>query len=207
MFVVGIRLLCSSKPDNLKDYYKSWATREFQSPKLSSDIADLIADYGQLAAVRKNELETPTIYSSINYREADTITARWSALAAKAESLGKQVPSATYNTFFQVLQHPVVASANLRVMYTAAKRNQDLASQASGGANAYAKLVETAFDKDWELRDKYHKINGGKWKYVLRNPIVFSRLTLYQPHDGPNARRILLLAAAACGHDAARMEG
>ncbi|KAH7105110.1 hypothetical protein BKA62DRAFT_767364 [Auriculariales sp. MPI-PUGE-AT-0066] len=154
-------------PNNLKDYYSNWATREFQSPKLSSEIGGLVADYGQLAALRKNELTTPATYSTINYREADRINARWSALVATANKLATQIPKAAQNAFFQVLQHPVQASANLRAMYIAAQRNKDLASQASGGANAYAEIVEDAFDKDWELREKYHTINGGKWNHMM----------------------------------------
>ncbi|EJD45481.1 hypothetical protein AURDEDRAFT_87784 [Auricularia subglabra TFB-10046 SS5] len=154
--------------NNLLDYYANWARREFQvSPTLAKEISGIVSTFSRLTAIRKPELTTPATFSTTNYREADTYNAQWQQLLAAAETANRQIPRAAQDAFFQTVLHPVAATANLHALYIAAKKNEDLASQASSSANTYAQQVEDAFDVDWDLREKYHTIRDGKWNHMM----------------------------------------
>ncbi|KZW01132.1 hypothetical protein EXIGLDRAFT_761138 [Exidia glandulosa HHB12029] len=153
--------------NNLPDYYTRWAEREFQAPSLAPEISGIVANFSRLTAIRKPELTTPATFSTLNYREADTYNAQWQALAASTEAVARKIPQAAQSAFFETVGHPVAATANLHALYVAAKKNEDLASQASGSANTYAKMVQDMFETDWELREKFHGLEGGKWEHMM----------------------------------------
>lgn len=63
--------------------------------------------------------------------------------------------------FFQLVQHPVLASSNLAHMLISAGINNLRASQARLSANDYADTVEQLFETDYDLEVEYHTILDG----------------------------------------------
>jgi len=61
-----------SAPDSTLKWLKMWATREFGAD-VADETADVVNSYSMYAARRKYELLDPSIYSVINYDEADTV--------------------------------------------------------------------------------------------------------------------------------------
>ncbi|KZW01148.1 hypothetical protein EXIGLDRAFT_693880 [Exidia glandulosa HHB12029] len=138
-----------------------------QAPSLASEILGIVANFSRLTAIRKPELTTPATFSTLNYRQADTYNAQWQALAASTEAVARKIPRAAQSAFFETVGHPVTATANLHALYVAEKKIEDLASQASGSANTDAKMVQDMFETDWELREKFHTLEGGKWDHMM----------------------------------------
>jgi len=153
--------------NNLLDYQTAWAAREFQSTELAPQIATLVQNFTRLTAMRKPELVDPTTFSIVNYREADTIAAQWTALANTANEINGKLPAAVQPSFFETVLHPVLATGNVHQLYIAAARNQLLTSQSSSSANVFASQMQTFFKTDIALRNQYHTLLGGKWNHMM----------------------------------------
>lgn len=110
--------------------------------------------------------------------------------------------SAIQPAFFQLVQHPVQASATLAHMWIAAGINNLRASQARLSTNNYADQVEQLFSQDFDLETQYHTILDGTLihasVYHLDTDIIQSRQV--GPYDGPDPRHVLLLAATYDEH-------
>jgi hypothetical protein len=155
-------------PSNLQSFVSQWATREFD---LSSDqaamVTSIVGNLTRFNSRRKPELVNPTTYSLINYREADNVLAAWSTLEAASTSLYNSFSSTMQPAFFQLVHHPVIASANLANMLISAGMNNLRASQARLSANQLADTVEQLFEMDFEFEQQYHTILDGKWDHMM----------------------------------------
>ena len=77
----------------------------------------------------------PDTYSLTDYREAETVVADFQAIAAKAEEIGKVLPAAKQDAFYQLVLFPTQASALVNELYLAAGRNALYAQQGRASAN------------------------------------------------------------------------
>jgi hypothetical protein len=91
------------------------------------------------------------------------VLATWDAMSALASSLYHKLPTAAQAAFFQLVYHPVLASATVNKMWIAQGMNNLRASGARVSANAYAQQVQDLFDMDYELETQYHGLLNGKW--------------------------------------------
>ncbi len=153
--------------DKLQEYTKKWAANQF-GDRYAADIADLISTYTKYNGRRKPELLSPTTYSLVNYREYERIVADYNALAKKAEAIGKQLPAAYYDAYFQLVEHPIAACANLNDLFFTVAQNRWYATQKRSETNVLAKKAQTLFDRDQALSRKYNtEISGGKWPHMM----------------------------------------
>lgn len=67
------------------------------------------------------------------------------------------------DAYFQLVEYPVTAFANLYEMYYATAWNRRLSARNDARANVFADKVEAAFKRDADLTAQYHALNGGKW--------------------------------------------
>ncbi|KAJ6563652.1 hypothetical protein DFH09DRAFT_478550 [Mycena vulgaris] len=156
------------QPDNLDTYLSSWAKREFGlSDKDANIVSDVVANLTRFNARRKPELLNSTTYSLINYRESENVLAAWDHLQESSTAIYNKLPAATKPAFFQLVQHPVLASANLGHMLIAAGQSILRASQARLSANDFADQVETLFENDFALESQYHELLDGKWDHMM----------------------------------------
>lgn len=120
-----------------------------------------------MVAKRKYELIDPSIYSLINYEEADNLLAEWQTLAKDAQSIYDSLPAAARPAFFQMVLHPVLAGGNVHDLHISAAKNRLYAGQGRTSANAWAQRVLDKFNFDHELTQRYNELLGGKWTHMM----------------------------------------
>jgi hypothetical protein len=153
--------------DNIADYQKRWAEREF-GKEHASEIAEIVARYAKYNAWRKPELVRPNTYNLVNYREAERVSQQWNETVAKAEKLYAVLPKEQQDAFYQLALHPAKAGATLVDLYIAAGRNALFAQQLRASANSEAARVRELFKKDREIGDYYNReLAGGKWDHMM----------------------------------------
>ena len=153
--------------DNLQEFTELWASREF-GLEHATEIADIVTKYTQYNGRRKPEQLEPNTFSLLNYREADQIYSDWKALTERAEKINQQIPEEKRDAFFELVLHPVKASAVVNELYIAAGKNHLYATQGRVSTNDLAHDVEALFTADAALSDEYnHELAHGKWDHMM----------------------------------------
>lgn len=153
--------------ERLHDYGRVWAERLF-GPDHAPAIADLLAGYTRFNGRRKPEMLEPSTYSLVSYREAETVVREYQRLRARAEQLHERMPTEQKAAFFQLVLHPVKASANLHALYMTVGRNRLYAVQGRASTNEAAQLARDLFHQDEELTREYNeRLSNGKWNHLM----------------------------------------
>ena len=93
---------------------------------------------------------------------AEGIIDSWDTLLKAATGVYEKLADDLKPAFFQLVLHPVAASANLGKMIIYAGMNAVRASQARLSTNELADRVEELFDIDYELESQYHSLLDGE---------------------------------------------
>jgi hypothetical protein len=153
--------------DNLQEFTELWATREF-GPEHAIEIADIVSKYTQYNGRRKPEQLEPDTFSLVNYGEADQVYSDWKSLVERAEQVNQQLPASKRDAFFELVLHPVKASAIVNELYITVGRNHLYAAQGRVTTNDLANEARTHFAEDAALSDEYnHKLANGKWDHMM----------------------------------------
>jgi len=153
--------------NNLQDYYTQWAEKQFGN-QFSEEIADMLRKYTKFNARRKPELLNIPAYSFTNFYEADNIVEDYNALAKKAKDLSEKLPQDYRDAYYQLVEYPIIASANLNELYIAAEKNKLFAEQGRPLANEYAQKVKDLFVNDSMMSLYYNKtMANGKWNHMM----------------------------------------
>jgi hypothetical protein len=193
--------------DNLNDYTRRWAAREF-GPEHAADIADIIAKYSKYNGRRKPELLAPDTYSLTNYHEAETVLADFAAITQRAEAIYAQLPAEKRDAFYELVLFPTKASAQVNEMNVAAGLNALYARQGRASANDLAARAQAMFQADADLTNDYHtKLGDGKWNH-FNDQVHIGYTSWDEPKDRtgkpigntmPAVRQLEVPAAAAMG--------
>ena len=152
--------------DNLRDYYTKWAEEQFGS-SYAEDIGEVIRKYSQFNARRKPELLSSDTYSLTNYDEARRVVDEYNDLLFTAEKVDAELPAEYKDSYFQLVLHPVMASANLNQLYLSVALNRRAASQNWNNVNMLAEKSKNLYEKDSLITLQYHKIANGKWNHMM----------------------------------------
>ena len=153
--------------DRLPAYTRQWAERTF-GPEHAGEIADVVTAYSNFNGRRKPELLTPETYSLTNYGEAERVAGEYTALAARAERLSALLPAEYRDAFYELVLHPVQASANLNELYVTVGRNRLYAQQGRAATNDLAERARKLFDRDAEISRYYStQLAGGTWTHMM----------------------------------------
>ncbi|MEO6276864.1 glycosyl hydrolase family 8 [Roseateles sp.] len=160
-------------PAALAAYPKDWAAATF-GPAQAAEIGELVTRYSQYAARRKPELIDPGSFPLGN-ATADALdggdfgrrVAEWDALEARVAQVKAALPADQRDAYFHLVEHPVIALANLYRLYYAAAWNNKLAKAGDPRANVFADRAEAAFARDQAISDQYHALAGGKWDGMM----------------------------------------
>ena len=107
-------------------------------------------------------------YSLENFGEADAVTNAYNALLQRAELVNSKLPAQYRDAYFQLVLHPVKASANLQSMYTAQARNRYAYARNWAIANSYADQVKKFYENDSLISLQYNRgIADGKWNHMM----------------------------------------
>ena len=152
---------------------RQWASAAF-GPAHAGEIGDLMSDYSRLAARRKPELVDadsfalgPVTPEALDGGEFGRMVAEWDALDRRMELVRKGLSAGQYGAYFQLVEFPVAAMANLYRLYYSVAWNRRLASANDARANWFADQAEAAFRRDGELRKAYHGLNDEKWDGMM----------------------------------------
>ncbi|KAK7537394.1 uncharacterized protein J3D65DRAFT_696996 [Phyllosticta citribraziliensis] len=143
-----------------------WATREFGAA-VAKDTARVVDVYGKLAARRKYELLNSTIYSIVNYEEAENVLGEWETLARDAQSIYDSLSAEARPSFFELVLHPVLAGLSVYDIHISSAKNLLYAAQGRTSANAWADRVLSKFRYDHELTVRYNSLLDGKWNHMM----------------------------------------
>ncbi|WP_206860185.1 glycosyl hydrolase 115 family protein [Lysobacter changpingensis] len=158
--------------DDLERYPSRWAAEQFGAQH-AQDIGELLTRYTQYNARRKPELLSPDTFSLVHDHEATRVVADWNALVERTRAIGAKLGPPYRDAYYQLVEYPVAASANLTAMYVAVGRNRLYAKQGRASANTQAELARRLFERDAELARVYEQdIAGGKWVHMMSQPRI-----------------------------------
>jgi hypothetical protein len=106
-------------------------------------------------------------YSLNNYGEAFNVVKEYKDLLFIAEKIDAELPADYKDVYFQLVLHPIKASANLHELYLNVALNKSDAAKNSPAANYSAEQVKKAYEKDSLITIQYHQIANGKWNHMM----------------------------------------
>lgn len=186
---------------NIYGNQEKWCEREF-GKELSGQISSILCEYYRLANIRKPEFmgwsrveeyssikngRTPVIDTEFNpYAFGDEIYNRLKAynkIAEKTNELEKNIPENKKAAYFQLVQYPICASAEMNKKLLYAQKARLYASHNLPVANEYAEKSINAYNAVAGLTDTYNKdIMKGKWDRMMdmkpRDLYVFQQPSL-----------------------------
>lgn len=157
--------------NNLQEYTNNWAQLQFGEQ--ADNIADILNRYTKYNGWIKPELLSPSTFSQINYREAETVIGKWKTLAEKAETIYQSLNPIKKDAYFQLVLYPVKASFTVNDLYYNVAKNRLYAAQGRLSARDCAAKAKQDFKQDSLLTVTYHKqIAGGKWDRMMNQPHI-----------------------------------
>ncbi|KAI7474202.1 glycoside hydrolase family 115 protein [Hortaea werneckii] len=153
----------------VKAFLDEWAAQNFH-PDVAEDASSVLAGYDRIASLRKHELIEPGTFSILHHREADTILGRLQSLLGLATRVYGSVSEEDRASVFELILHPMKATHLYVNLQVARSRNRLYAKQRRNSANKLAQEILDLFDADFDLSEEYHKLLGGKWNHMLRQP-------------------------------------
>ncbi|HTE47120.1 MAG TPA: glycosyl hydrolase 115 family protein, partial [Gemmatimonadaceae bacterium] len=153
--------------ERLPEYTRHWAEQQF-GPEHASEIANVVTADLKFAARRKPELLDTATYSLVNYREAESVVAAYDSLRDRAEAIGKSLGPQYQDAYYQLVLHPVQATANLNDLYVTVAKNRLYAAQGRAATNDLADRARALFERDAEISRYYNtQLAGGKWDHLM----------------------------------------
>ncbi|HET7538165.1 MAG TPA: glycosyl hydrolase 115 family protein, partial [Candidatus Didemnitutus sp.] len=140
--------------ENLGDFGKQWATREF-GPEFSEEIADIMAKYSKYNGRRKPEMLAPDTYSLIDYNEAFWRSNESLRLLGRVQAVANTLSEPRKLAFEQLVRWPVYASGLVNFLYYSAGQNALAARQGRASANEYAAQVGDLFQNYLKMVEKF----------------------------------------------------
>ncbi|MEV7388542.1 glycosyl hydrolase 115 family protein [Streptomyces sp. NPDC091215] len=185
--------------DRLGEWERRYASQNFGAA-VAGDVAELLASYGQLQARRKPELLNRRITLSgtgavvyddeqtpfhFGHRELERVTEEWRELGRRAARIGRRLPEAAQDAWFELVGYEVAATANLYALREAEFTNLRYARQGRAATNDRATEAEQGLQRDLALADRFNSgVAGGKWRGFQSQPhIDYGDVDRY----GPNA--------------------
>lgn len=151
--------------ERIGEFGRLWAARDFD-PIFAAEIESLVNGYTRLNGRRKPELLSPETFSILNYREADRVVDEWRDLVKRAEWVSAQLRPEARDAFFQLVQWPILACANVNELHVVVARNRLAAAQGRASTNRLAARARELFATDAELTRRYNEeLTGGKWRH------------------------------------------
>jgi len=156
----------SVKAEDLQPYTEQWCAQQF-GIDYSKESASLLSLYLKYNGRVKPELLNEKTYSLDNYNEFERVVTEYQELRAHAILLASKLESEKQEAFYQLILHPIQASANLYEMYYYVALNHRAAGLQDAAANTYADKARAHYLKDSLITVEYHTRNNGKWNHMM----------------------------------------
>ena len=152
---------------DLPGYARRWAAQQFGQAH-AAGIADVVTEDLRLVGRRKPELLDTATYSLTNYREAETVVDEYDGLLARARRIADQLPAASRDAYYELVLHPVEATANLTRLYVTVAKNRFYARELRASTNDLADSTRQLFARDAQISAFYNDtLAGGKWRHMM----------------------------------------
>lgn len=153
--------------NQLQEYTRNWAAKQFGSEH-ATEIADIISKYSKYNGRRKPELLDQNTYSLTHYNEFEKVVNDYNQLKNQAETLKSKIPASYQDAYYELVLHPVLASANLNEMYFIVAKNSMYAAQGRATTNEIADRAKKLYEKDAQISKYYNDtLAGGKWNHMM----------------------------------------
>ncbi len=185
--------------ERLPAYARQWAAAQFGEAH-ADEIAGFLRGYTRYNSRRTPELLSPETYSLTDYREFERVAAAYDALRMAAERVGDELPDAYADAYFELVLHPIQASANLNELYLTVAKNRLYAAQGRAATNDLAERARQLFDRDAAITRHYHELADGKWDHMMaQSHIGYTSWNDPPENVMPEIEEIELPAAAEMG--------
>lgn len=168
-----------------------WAEQQF-GVEFGREIGEIISLYGKYNGRIKPELLDDTTFSLINYKEWDSVVFEYNILVERVNIVKEKLESQFLDSFYQLVEYPVKACANLYQLYRALGLNKLYYKEERSSTNSMAELVLSCFEKDKEFTSIYNSIGGGRWNHIP-NQTHIGYTYWQQPEDNilPVTKRVI----------------
>ncbi len=151
-------------PEALQAYPKTWAGQQFGAAH-AAEIGDILTRYSQYNARRKPELLDGKLFET--YQDLGGASQDYGQLSRRTDSIRKALPRAYDAAWFQLVEHPVKAGANLYDLYTHVAMNHRINPEHWELADSEAAAAKADFVTDKALSAQYNGLLGGKWNHMM----------------------------------------
>ncbi len=184
-FMTELFLAMAFDPDRFKDgasveaFLKTWVTQSFGADD-ADEITHILWRYYKLAFDRNPEFmawtevfpETPVQQTQFNMLDFGDENARradeYRQLMADARRLMDKMPADRKDAFFQLVQYPVDASADINIRQLDLDKSITYGLQHRASADLYAKDAQRAQDQIATDAHYYNDVmSGGKWRFMM----------------------------------------
>lgn len=147
-------------------YGENWAAKQFGAQS-AEEIAHLLDQYTLFNSRRKPELLDQNTYSLMHFREFEKVVQEYKSLAKKAQEVKSKLDPVYHEAYFQLVEFPILASANLNEMYYETAKNHLYAQQGRAATSKTANSVKDLYENDSLLTLQYHSLKDGKWNHMM----------------------------------------
>ena len=160
-------------PEKANDFTKYWAEKTF-GKEYSTEIASIKNEYYHLAAAAK-----PEHVARVNFTldEAKKRIDDYKKLKDATIELGKKVPSALKDAYYELVQYPVEGACFMNEKILGVRIAKLIQKKDSIATNSFCENAKKAFTNIQTSTDKYNKLANGKWQGMMswhpRNLEVF----------------------------------
>ncbi|KAJ1329667.1 glycosyl hydrolase 115 family protein [Microdochium nivale] len=155
--------------ETLPDYLEAFATREFDVED-PTEVASIMMRHSQLIGRRKYESTVATTYSVVHYFESERVLREWKELSGRVQAVAKTLPDSRRAAFWHHVEYPVEAGYAYHETVLNVGINQHIGWERRNTANAVAQQALDAFERDYDLLEKYDSMLDGKWAGMLSQP-------------------------------------
>jgi hypothetical protein len=184
--------------DGLDKHLQNWLMREF-GEKNATDLLAVMNEYYRLAYIRKPEFmgNTRTEERDPAWKEVKDLPwteteileriAQYKTIDEKVQQISKTIPEEKRAVWFQLVEYPVRAAANMNYKH--------LYAQLARHSKIDWEKSDDAHDKIVKLTEKYNSLADGKWRLMMdarpRRLAVFDRVKRTEaPQALPEVERL-----------------
>ena len=176
---------------SVSSHLQNWLQREF-GEEAGKQLLPAMEEFYLLSHIRKPEFMANSRVYDIDYntisnlplseREIVDRLYRFKEIADKVEAIESLIPADRRDAYFQMIQYPVQASAqiNNKLLLAQLARHKDFISTWLKDGGDLWKESDAAYDSIVSLTNAYNSLAGGKWKYMMddkpRNLLAFQRV-------------------------------
>ncbi|MBD3919470.1 glycosyl hydrolase 115 family protein [Paenibacillus sp. PR3] len=148
------------------DYTRVWIEQQFGAfcdlEELKA-IHRIIDGYTRITHNRKAEAMNADVYHPVHYQETDRLLSEIDKLMAEANALHAKMNEEAMPAFFSLVYYPAMGNLNLQRMHLLAGKNHYAARLNRMEANQLAEQIRACMQRDEELVDEFHAIDGARW--------------------------------------------